>query len=257
MIARTIEDFSSFVKIMMPNKKIQVISHFDTDGITSAAIFSKALERLSIQFSVKIIKQLTEEEINLFPDDRLIFLLDLGSGSIKNLSKSKSDIFIIDHHEINEKVFSENLHILNTHLLYEYENLCSAELTYLVARKLSEENKDLAHLSVLGMVGDIMDKEITKTRNQIIQEGNVNIKKGILLYPSTRPLDKILEFSSRPYIPGVTGDPKGTFDLLKEAGIEKTGKTFKSLIDLSDEEMKRLVTAIMLRFDDSEYDPFF
>ena len=40
------------------NKEIQVISHFDTDGITSAAIMIKTLKKLDRIFSVKIVKNL-------------------------------------------------------------------------------------------------------------------------------------------------------------------------------------------------------
>jgi RecJ-like exonuclease len=88
----------------------------------------------------------------------------------------------------------------------------------------------------------------------IIKEANVKIKKGLLIYPSTRPLDRSLEYSSRPFIPGVTGDSQGTFELLKEAGIGKNGRMFKALIDLTDEEMKNLVTAVTLRLNGSEKD---
>ena len=37
-------------------KKIRVISHYDTDGITSAAIFSRALQRWGKSFSLEIVK---------------------------------------------------------------------------------------------------------------------------------------------------------------------------------------------------------
>jgi len=148
--------------------------------------------------------------------------------------------------------YNPRICILNNHLFENYENLCGAELSYLVSRCISEENKDLAHLAILGMIGDTMEKDINKTRNRIINEANVRIKKGLLIYPSTRPLDKALEYSARPFIPGITGDSKGTFNLLKEIGIERTGKNYKSLIDLDNDEMKRLVTAIMLRLNSDE-----
>ena len=143
--------------------------------------------------------------------------------------------------------------MINPHLLENPEDLCSAELTYLLSKTISQENKDLAHLSIIGMIGDTMEKEITKIRNDIIKDANVKIKKGLLIYPSTRPIDRALEYSSRPFIPGVTGDSRGTYELLKEAGIEKSGKSFKSLIDLDDDEMKHLVTSIMLRLSSKDY----
>ena len=252
MVLNAIENFTKEFLEKIQNQRVLLISHFDTDGVTSAAIMSKTLERLSIQFSTKIVKQFTINEIAEIPKDRIIILLDLGSNHLLELSTLSNDIFIIDHHELKNKSIPQNIKIINPHLLENYENLCGAELTYLVSKKISEENIHLAYLAVVGMVGDTMEKEITKTRNSIINDSKVKIKKGLLIYPSTRPLDKTLEYSSRPFIPGVTGDPKGTYEILREAGIEKIGRTFKSLIDLSAEEMKNLVTAVMLRLSGKE-----
>ncbi len=254
MLNNLIKNFSELFLQKTKNKKIHLVSHYDTDGITSAAILSKALERLEKQFSLKIIKQLTEEEISQFPRDRVILLADLGSGSLEELSKIENEIFIVDHHEISGTI-NDNVSIINPHLLNS-EELCSAELTYLFSKHLSEENKKLAYLAIIGMIGDTMEKNINKTRNEIINDAEVKIKKGLLLYPSTRPIDRALEYSSRPFIPGITGDSKGTFELLKEAGIEKIDKCYKSLIDLDEDEMKRLATSVTLRLSVKESSGF-
>ena len=252
MILDEIKDFTKKFLQETDNEKIHLVSHFDTDGITSAAIFTKTLERLTKQFSVKILKSLTNEDIENFPENKVIVLLDLGSSHLNELSKLKNKIFIIDHHEIKNQLPAQNITIINNHLIKEYENLCAAELTYLVSKEISEENKDLAHLSIIGRVGDIMDSKISKISSIILKDSNVHIKQGLLIYPSTRPLDRTLEYSSRPFIPGVTGDSKGTFELLNEAGIEKVGKIYKSLIDLNKQEMKNLVTSVMLRLSEKE-----
>ena len=97
-----------------------------------------------------------------------------------------------------------------------------------------------------------MEKNINKIRNQIIKEADVHIKRGLLIYPSTRPLDKALEFSSRPFIPEITGNRNNVIELLKESGIERGEKHYKALIDLTDDEMKRLATAITLRMPNKE-----
>ncbi|MDD5192799.1 MAG: DHH family phosphoesterase [Candidatus Nanoarchaeia archaeon] len=252
MILKEVERFTKEFLRKIDDKKIHLISHYDTDGITSAAIFSKTLRKLNKQFSIKIIKQLNEEEINLFPEDRTILLLDLGSNNIENLSKLKTNIFVVDHHEIEITEVPENMNIINPHLLKNYEELCTSELVYLISREISKENASLAYLAIIGMVGDTMEKEINKTRDIIIKESTVKVKKGLLLYPSTRPLDKIIEFSSRPFIPGATGNYLGAISLLEEAGIEKIGKCYKSLIDLNDEEMKRLTTVFLLRLSQED-----
>ena len=59
-----IKQFSDKFLKQTTNEKIQIISHFDTDGITSAAILTKTLERLNKHFSTKIIKSLNQEEID-------------------------------------------------------------------------------------------------------------------------------------------------------------------------------------------------
>ena len=45
------------------NKEIKVISHFDTDGITSASIMLQTLKKMDKSFSVQIIKGLEKEFI--------------------------------------------------------------------------------------------------------------------------------------------------------------------------------------------------
>jgi len=251
METKTINEFSKdFIK--KATNKIHIVSHFDTDGITSAAILSKTLERIEKQFSVKIIKQLTEDEINKFPKEKIIFLLDLGSNQIKRLSILSNEIFILDHHEIEVQEIPKNITIFNPHLTKENENLCSSELTYLFSKSISTENKDLANLAVLGMIGDVMDKEITKTRNEIIKDGEVKIKKSLLLYPATRPIDKVLEFNSMPFIPGITGNANKINEFLKEIGFEKINRNYKALMDLTESEMKKLISAVMQRFDSNK-----
>lgn len=254
MIEIIVKDFvKNFIDITN-NKKISVIGHFDTDGITSTAIFSKTLKRLERQFSVKIIKGLGDEEIKNFPEDDIIVLLDLGSGSLSKLVELNNKIFIIDHHELEnvELLKNSNINMFNPQLYQEKPDLCSAELSYLISKEISEENKNLSHLAIIGMVGDTMEKNISKIRKKIINDADIRIKKGILIYPSTRPIDKALEYSSRPFIPGITGNRENILELLREAGIEKIGKTYKALIDLTDIEMKNLVTSLMLRLSSEE-----
>jgi len=97
------------------------------------------------------------------------------------------------------------------------------------------------------MVGDLQDRNISKLNNKIIEDAEVIIKKSLLLYPSTRPIHKTLEFSSSIYMPGITGNSKGVLSILREAEIKKENGTYKSLIELSEEELSKLITSIIIR----------
>ena len=227
-------------------QNIQVVSHFDTDGISSASIMLQTLKRLDQQFSLKIVKSLTRDFILSLDPEKVTIFLDLASGSINHIKEAKiKKVYIIDHHEIDEGL-PENIEMINPQLL-EKQKISSSGLTYLFSKQIDEKNSDLAKLAVLGMIGDQMEKDIDTLNHGILEQGEIKRKRGLLIYPSTKPLNRVLEYSSDPFIPGVTGDMKGVIDLLREAGINPEGGKYKSLIELTEEEMEKLVTSVVLR----------
>lgn len=226
-------------------KPIRVISHHDTDGITSAAILARCLQRWNKKFSLHIVKGLDKEFIDKLPENELLLFVDLASGSLNYLAEKKTEVVILDHHEIVQEI-PQNVCMVNP-TIQSTETCSGAALAYLFAKELSQHNTDLAPLAVLGMVGDMMEANRSPLYEQIVKDGEVTIKKGLLLYPATRPLDKALEYSTGIYIPGVTGSYLGVMDLLRDANIKKGPQGFKSLIELTEEEMSGLITAVLLR----------
>ena len=227
-------------------REILVVSHFDTDGISSAAIMIQALKAMDKKFSLKILKRLDPDFIDNLEKNKPVVFLDLASGMLNNIREAGlKDVFIIDHHEIVQEI-PENVTIVNP-MMHTQEKISSSGLTYLFCKEMSSENTKFAKLAVLGMIGDLLEAHIDKLNNGILEEGEIKRKRGLLFYPSTRPINKVLEYNSQQYIPGITGDPSGITDLLREAGIEPINGKYKSLIELNEDEMKRLVTAIMLR----------
>jgi len=228
------------------DKEIQIISHFDTDGITSATIMIKALKKLDKKFSLIIVKRLEEEFIYNLPKNKLTLFLDLASGSLNHIIKAGlKDVFIIDHHEIIQEIPKE-INIINPEL-NDKQKISSSGLVYLFCKQIDSKNKEFAKLAVLGMVGDLMEKSIDKLNNGILNDGEVKRKRGLLIYPSTRPLNRTLEYCSSPYISGVTGDTKGVLELLREINLNPINGKYKNLIELDEKEMTKLITAIMLR----------
>lgn len=241
-LTKVAEDFLEYSK----NKEILVISHFDTDGITSAAIITKTLKKLDKKFSVQIIKSISREFIYTLPKNKIIIFLDLASGSLNHLANTKIEkVFIIDHHEIIQEI-PKNVKIINPELTNK-EKISSSGLTYLFCKEINKENKDSAKLAILGMIGDTLEKEIDKLNHNIINEGEIKKRRGALIYPATRPLNRVLEFSASPFIPGVTGNISGVLELLRDSGISPNEKGYPSLLELNDEEMEKLVTSILLR----------
>ncbi|MEK6928081.1 MAG: DHH family phosphoesterase [Nanoarchaeota archaeon] len=242
------EDISLAIKRLseLPSTKpIKVISHFDTDGITSAAIIARALERWNKRFSLMPVKSLEEEIIKNLPEDHILIFVDLASNSLNYLKEKKTEVFIFDHHEIIQEIPS-NVTMVNPTKNRE-EPISGAGVCYLFAKSISKNNRDLASLAVIGMVGDMLEKNLSKYNDEILKDAESPIRKGLLIYPATRSLEKALEYSSNPYIPGISGSFKGAIEILKEANIPKLNGKYKSLMELTEDEMSSLITAVMLR----------
>lgn len=243
---------------------IRVISHLDSDGLTSAAIISKALKRNGNDFSLSIVRQLDEKIIKeLSLEDYNYFLfVDLGSGFLSLINKHLSDrkVFVLDHH-IPENFESNIMHI-NPHLMgLNSDSISGAGLTYFFAKELNQNNKDLAYIAVIGGMGDHVN--FNQGFNEIIlkdavDSGDLEIKKGLKMFGTqTRYLHKLLQYSTDPYIPGVTGSEEGAINLLNELGInykDEHGR-FRKLNDLNENELKELITGVILKRFGSEDNP--
>ncbi len=245
-LEKSIEDIAEKFLESIKNKEIYIISHFDTDGITSAVIMIQALKKLDARFSLKIVKSLDEITIMGIPRDKVVMFLDLSSGSMNYIEKAKlTDVFVIDHHEIVQDI-PKGINVINPELHGKYK-VSSSCLTYLFCKKINSENKELAKLAILGMIGDTLEKEINFLSNTILKDGDIQKKRGLIIYPSTRPLNRVLEFCSNPYIPDVTGNTEGVFSLLKEAGLSPVNGKYKTLLELEETEMTKLITSVLLK----------
>ena len=94
---------------------------------------------------------------------------------------------------------------------------------------------------------DHVKENLDKLNNKILEDGEIKRKRGILIYPSTRPLNRTLEYCSEPFIPGVSGNIKGVLELLRESGLSPKNGKYKSIIELTEDEMEKLSTSIILR----------
>lgn len=250
----------------LKNDPLRVISHLDCDGLTSASIMINILKRENKKFVLSIVRQLDEKiikELSLENYDTIIFT-DLGSGCINLIKKYLNNklIFIFDHHNSDDNKKYDNIIHVNPHLAKNKENfinISGSGVTYFFAKELNEINKDLAHLAVIGIIGDMQDftnfnKEIL---DDAVSQNKILVKYGLKMFGSqTRPLNKILQYSTDPFIPGVTGDEQGAFEFLTSTGIKfMQDKKVKRIIDLNEEELKKLTTAIILRRLGSEKNP--
>ncbi|MBT4577047.1 DHH family phosphoesterase [Candidatus Woesearchaeota archaeon] len=243
------------------SKPIRIIGNIDADGITSTSIICKALSRRDIRYVVSVVKQVNSELLDALKREEydVIVFADLATAYLETLSKEfDKDIFVLDHHypEIEEKIIGKvrqiNPHLFNVDGTKE---ISAAGISYFFAKSIDECNKDMAHLALVGAIGDMQEDCGFVGMNQVILDDalegdSVEIKDTLRLFGvQTKPLHKVLEYSTNPFIPGVTGSERGAIKFVEEAGIELYDKArnVRRLVNLSKQELAKLVTAIEIK----------
>jgi single-stranded-DNA-specific exonuclease len=243
--------------------EVRLVSHYDADGIASAAIMVKALAREGKGFHLSLINQLSESFLEGLASEgrKLIIFTDLGSGYLESLQKhlagGDTRVVVIDHHQIEGEARSGNLFHINPLDSGIMENISGSGLAYLLARAMDPENRGLSGLGIIGAIGDSqigsigekwgllgLNKEILKDAEL---SGRIDVRKGLRLWGRyTRPIHKTLQYSVDPYIPGISGSESAAVQFLQELGIEvKESGRWRTLSDLTEEEGQKLASGII------------
>ncbi len=252
-----VEDVSRAAEMIREANAATLISHIDADGITSEAIISQAVSRLEIPVNPVFVRQLEPRTMKHIPDDdTLKIFTDLGGGQQNLLEEAgipTDKVLILDHHisqpapggteyfQVNSQFYGE-----------EYAKCSAAGIAYLVARKLDPTNKDLAKLSVVGNVGDMMAREnrgLVGVARWIAEDGadfgQIRTSRGLNCYGlSTRPLHICLSNADDPQIPGISGKPGEVAALLCRTGIYEFPSDQRLWEELSPEEEKMLTSTL-------------
>ncbi len=217
-------------------------------------------------FHLSLVKQLSGEIIEELSKERsrMVIFTDVGSGFLNDIQEklcgNGKTVIILDHHEkqgdIKERYKGSIFHINPLDFGIE-DNISGSGVTYLFARTLNPENRDLSVFAIIGAIGDSqtgsigekwglmgLNKEILKDAQKT---GKIKVTKGLRLWGrNTRPIHKALEYSVDPYIPGISGSESASVQFLQEIGIElKNGKDWRTLSELNEEEVKKLASAII------------
>ena len=145
---------------------------------------------------------------------------------------------------------------MNPHLhgLNGATDVSGAGVTYFVAKAISEENVDLSAVALVGALGDMQDKYEQRKLGGLnalivsdaVGAGLVRVEKDLTFFGrETRPIHKTLASSTRPFIPGISGDEGASVAFLNSVGIKlKEGEKWRALRDLSEDEKRRLCTGL-------------
>jgi len=228
-------------KLIRESDFAHIYTHYDADGISSAAVIASALHRIEKPFQVTFLKGLNE---GVESDADLIILSDMGSGYPEIVSQIDANVVIIDHHfpvgkiEGRRKLAHINPHLAGLDGTFE---LSASATAYVVANTLGE-NSDFAAIALTGILGDkqkIVGGNAEVVR-QGIESGSIEVKKGLNIYSGT--VREVLMLSTEPYL-DFYGKEKELEEFLSMTGIDGD----KEIDELSEDELRKLSNAIVLK----------
>ncbi len=266
-LKKALRDACSLAKEAIAQEKgILVVTHNDADGLSSGGILHKAFLREGYQVHTRSVKQLDRDVLKEISKSKaeLVIFSDLGAGVLDDISELfNCDIIILDHHqpvECEHELIHVNPHNVG---IDGSREISSSGVAYLFAKEMNKKNQDLAGIAIVGAIGDMQDStgELIGLNKIIQKDGEeakvLRVEKDLRLYGrQTRPLFKAIEYTTEPFIPGLSGSESASLQFLSDLDIPiKKNDEFTKLADLSEEEKKRLTTALILRMIEHRIPP--
>lgn len=239
---------SSAKDIVEKHDFIQVFSHYDADGVSSAAILAKTLMRAGKEFRVTLFTTLNDYNMDVIRNTKAdcMIISDLGASYIDQLDAMDCDIVVLDHHTIISE--AKRICYANPHL-YGIDGMtsgCGATMSLLFSVTMSESNWDLVQIAFAGIAGDRQHIEgLSGLNTYLLQEGK---KRGFIeempgsLIPAGDLMTELFLMTD-PYVRGISGDAEGVSKIMADAGIAH-GRSYASL---DDEERRKLSSLIAVK----------
>ncbi|MCL2142349.1 MAG: DHH family phosphoesterase, partial [Methanimicrococcus sp.] len=272
MVSETFDKLSEraahCAKQILSAKNVHLVSHIDADGITSAAIMSLSFDRAGIDYTTEFVKKLDEKVMLrlLEENHELLIFTDLGSSMIDFMVDNGMSAVVADHHQPSGR--SENIAVdsvtfsyhINPHLFGANGGfeISGSGVSYILACVLGG-NQDLAGLAIVGAIGDMQNRKHGKLvglNREILEQGVAagvlkNAQDLSLFGKQTRPIYRILQYSSEPYLPGLTGEEESCIRFLQSVGVGYDQREGAKLwIELELEERRKIISALMKYCDD-------
>jgi len=237
----------------MKPREIVLVHHDDADGLCSAAVTKAALEREGCGVRTFCLEKVYPEVVESLHQGKgqVIFYVDIGSAHadfISERNSSRNLVIILDHHDPmpagDPRVYDLNLE----HYGFRGENdFSGATCCYMFAKALSERNKDLSYLALVGsceipsgftsLNKVVLDEAIENAAVRVEGKKMEIVKLGI----------SVESLFSKLQILGATGYYEGGPELGIKACLEGITDKIKQKIDELEERRKEANKHLLTR----------
>ncbi|MEM4711344.1 MAG: DHH family phosphoesterase [Candidatus Woesearchaeota archaeon] len=266
---KSIKEYAKAFSKIPSKETIRIIGHLDADGICASSIIINALIKLNRKYTLTILPTLTEDSLKQLKEEneKYFVFVDLGSGSLDYIGNIITDktVYILDHHHPQSNTNYNNIIQINPHLfgIDGSEEISGSGVVFLFTQELVD-NSEMSKIAIVGAIGDVQENNGFKKLNSeildiAVKNNLIEIRKGLKFFGvQTKPIHKLLQYSTDIIIPDVTGSESGAINFLLSIGINpQTKKGWKKISDLTEQEKKKLVAAIVMRSSNKNPDTIF
>jgi hypothetical protein len=191
---------------LLAQEFVEIHAHHDADGIAAAAIIAAALHRSGRAFRLRCSPRISPAHLT---GEAGVLLCDFGASR----EDLPPHVMVIDHHPPR---FDGEFHVNPARAGPPGGGeVPAAGAAYLVAQHMGE-NRDLAGLALVGMIGD--KQACTGVNREILNDGIANgyitAGRGVML--PGRDLVEGLTLATLPYLEGISGDEGTARKLVEE-----------------------------------------
>lgn len=216
------DKYKKAVDLLDEHDKFRIITHYDADGISAAAVISRTLMKAGKGFHATFMESAPKDP----PEDLPLIFTDLGASELERISSIKEPAIVLDHHKVDnnisdakDKVFI-NPHDFN---IDGAQEVSGGTLAFLLAVYHDETNWIK---SIYGLAGAAADKQNIggfKGLNKQILDASIERKvltsRTGLLIDGDGIRDALLK-SCDPYFPGISGDEDKIDKILDNANLD-------------------------------------
>lgn len=241
---------TAFKSQLAGDVRVKILTHTDADGIAAGNILARCLNYYDIPFHITFTPPLSPSELKELAkeDYDIFFFLDQGTGQISGIEEHLLDaghkVAILDHHP-GELPDRSGLTHLNPHSydLNGAKDISASGVVYSVIKELDKRFAPLSEIALIGALGDRQEffsgftgvnQEIAK---QSIDEGVLEIRRGLKSVPRTSKISECLAVSIKPYLSGISGEGKTARKIVENSGLNPD--MILAELDVEDEERLR------------------
>jgi len=231
------------LKAVKPKEAV-IVHHDDADGLCSAAITKRALEREGIKAKTFCLEKVYTEVIEDVhsKSGQTIFYVDIGSAHadlISEYNRGRNLTVILDHHDPKP---SKDPKVLDLNLEWTgfrgETDFSGATCCYLFAKALSESNVDLSYLALVGSCE--IPHDFMGINKIVLEEA---LKNGVIQqkgksYEITKLKMRVDAFFSKLQILGAAGYYDGGPEIGINACLEGLGKEAEEKVNVLEARRK-------------------